>query len=42
MSEIELLQNILNRLDILSACMLLFMAYIFIKEIYKFLYNLIS
>ena len=42
MNEIELLQNILNRLDILSACMLLFIAYIFFREIYKFLYNLIG
>lgn len=42
MSEIELLQNILNRLDILSACMLLLMTYIFFKKIYEFLYNLIG
>lgn len=42
MSEIELLKNILNRLDILSACMLLFITYIFFREIYKLLYNLIS
>lgn len=42
MSEIELLQNILNRLDIISACILLLMAYIFFYNIYKFLYNLIK
>lgn len=42
MSEIELLQSILNRLDIIAACVLLFIAYIFFREVYKLLYNLIS
>jgi hypothetical protein len=42
MVEIELLQSILNRLDIISACILLYIAYIFFREVYKLLYNLIS
>ena len=42
MVEVELLQSILNRLDIISACVLLYMAYVFFREIYKLIYNLIS
>ena len=42
MGEIELLENILNRLDIIAACVLLYLAYIFFREIYKLIYNLIS
>ena len=42
MVEFELLENILNRLDIITACVLLYSAYIFFREIYKLLYNLIS
>lgn len=37
MTDIELLQQILNRLDIISACLLLIMAWSTIKEVYKLL-----
>jgi hypothetical protein len=42
MVEVELLQNILNRLDIIAACVLLFIAYIFFREVYKLIYNLLG
>lgn len=42
MVEIELLQNILNRLDIIAACILLYITYIFFYNIYKFIYNLLG
>lgn len=40
MDEIQLLSAIQNRLDIISAVLLLLAVYIFFREIYKFLYNL--
>ena len=42
MSEIELLQGILNRLDIIAACVLLYIAYIFFYNIYKLIYNVLK
>lgn len=42
MVEIELLQSILNRLDIISACVLLYITYIFFYNVYKLINNLLK
>lgn len=42
MVEIELLQSILNRLDIISACILLYITYIFFYNVYKLINNLLK
>lgn len=42
MAEIELLQSILNRLDIISACILLYITYIFFYNVYKLINNLLK
>lgn len=42
MSEIELMEAILNRLDIIAACVLLYVAYIFFYKIYKLIYNILN
>ncbi len=42
MSEIELMEQILNRLDIIAACILLYIAYIFFYNIYKLINNILK